>query len=76
MNKKQIQDQLLQTQVTNIELIHRTEAAQKCFQAASFSNDGIESQRQRELLHTLLDQQLDSMASVMSLTKLLIMCPD
>lgn len=76
MNKTQINAQIQQTQLRSVELMYRIEAAQKEHQAAVFVEDGITAQSCRDKLHALYDQQMDVSASVISLTRMLILAPD
>lgn len=76
MNKAQINQQIQQTQLRSVEVLYRIEAAQKEHQAAVFVQDGVAAQNCRERLHALYDQQMDISASVISLTRMLILAPE
>ena len=76
MNKEDIHKQLVQVQIQSVVLLHRNEAALKQFQAAVLASDGQLCQKLREQIHGLMDETLDNNASMMSLTRLLILAAD
>jgi hypothetical protein len=69
VKRGEINRQLKTCVMQSAELSHKWGAAKALFDAASFVNDGDESAKAREQMHTLLDMQLDNSASVMLLSR-------
>lgn len=72
MNREEIQAKLNGCTVESIALAHKWDAAKKTFDAANFVGDGTTADHQRQVMHALLDQQLDNAQSVLVLTRKLV----
>lgn len=69
MNREQIMQRMKDEQMRMLALTHQYEGTKKLFDAAAMSNNGVQCDELRFQLHTLLDAQLDLVASTMILTR-------
>lgn len=72
MNREQIMKRLQDEQMELVGLTHQYDGTKKLFDAAAMQNDGQKCDEIRFQLHTLLDMQLDLVASSMLLTRAFI----
>lgn len=72
MNRDQIMKRLQDEQMKLVGLSHQYDGIKKLFDAAAMQNDGTKCDDLRFQLHTILDMQLDLVASSMLLTRAFI----
>ena len=72
MNRDQVMKRLQDEQMKLVGLGHQYDGIKKLFDAAAMQNDGMKCDELRFQLHTLLDMQLDLVASSMLLTRAFI----
>lgn len=72
MNRDQVMKRLQDEQMKLVGLGHQYDGTKKLFDAAAMQNDGAKCDELRFQLHTLLDMQLDLVASSMLLTRAFI----
>lgn len=75
MKREDINAALRSNQVQLILTARRHEAAKQLFDAACFAGEGVEAQKQREIVHSTMDELLDLSASAMTLTRQLMELP-
>lgn len=74
-SREDINAALRSNQVQMILSARRHEAAKQLFDAACFAGEGVEAQRQRDLVHSTMDELLDLSATAMTLTRQLMELP-
>lgn len=69
MKREAVMKRLQEEQMKMVGLSHQYDGIKKLFDAAAMQNDGRRCDELRFQLHTLLDAQLDLVASTMVLTR-------
>lgn len=69
MKRDVIMKRLQEEQMKMVGLAHQYEGIKKLFDAAAMQNDGRQCDELRFQLHSILDMQLDLVASTMVLTR-------
>lgn len=69
MTREQIMQKLQEEQVRALGLAHTYDGIKRMFDGAAMVNDSAKCDEYRFKLHTLLDAQLDAVASTMMLTR-------